>query len=86
MSHSQTLHDFVSATRYEDLPSPVQAMAQRCLIDLAGTAVAGLQTELSAIICDHAGESSPPGPFRRGRGCSSTAAPPACRARRSPAA
>jgi 2-methylcitrate dehydratase PrpD len=53
----QSLHQFIRTTRYEGLPSAVRAMATRCLVDLAGAAAAGLQTELSAIIREHAVES-----------------------------
>lgn len=46
--------DFVTGLRYECLPSSVQAMAKRCLLDLVGVAVAGSQTRLSQIINRHA--------------------------------
>jgi 2-methylcitrate dehydratase PrpD len=48
------IHRFVMDTTYGDLPPPVAAMARRCLLDLAGTAAAGLSTALSRIIRDHA--------------------------------
>ncbi|MEA2779574.1 MAG: hypothetical protein QOK29_1118 [Rhodospirillaceae bacterium] len=48
------IHGFVRVTRYEFLPAAVRSMAERCLLDLAGTAAAGLATPLSRIIRDHA--------------------------------
>lgn len=48
------LHSFLSRTRFDDLPPEVQRMAERCLLDLSGTAAAGLATPLSAIIRNHA--------------------------------
>lgn len=49
------LHRFVTQDNaYETLPAPVRRMAIRCLIDLAGTAAAGLATPLSQIIRNHA--------------------------------
>lgn len=48
------LHGFVRETTYAGLPLPVRRMAERCLIDLAGTGAAGLATPLSRIIRDHA--------------------------------
>ena len=50
----KTFHDFVSATRFEQLPVDVRTMAERCLLDLIGTAAAGTQTDLSRIINTHA--------------------------------
>ncbi|CAN7142764.1 MmgE/PrpD family protein [Mesorhizobium amorphae] len=47
-------HEFVSETVYDSLPTAVKRMAERCLIDLIGTAAAGSQTTLSRIINDHA--------------------------------
>jgi 2-methylcitrate dehydratase PrpD len=48
------LHAFVRDTSYEALPPAVQHMAERCLVDLAGTAAAGLATPMSQIIRNHA--------------------------------
>lgn len=52
---------FVATTPYEKLPAAVQAMAKRCLLDLVGTALAGTQTDLSRIICNHAVRAFGPG-------------------------
>ena len=49
-----SIHGFVRETRYESLPPAVRHMAERCLLDLAGTAAAGLATPLSRIIGNHA--------------------------------
>ena len=48
------LHSFLSRTRYDDLPPEVRRMAERCLLDLSGTAAAGLATPLSTMIRNHA--------------------------------
>jgi 2-methylcitrate dehydratase PrpD len=48
------LYAFVRETSYETLPLAVRRMAERCLIDLAGTAASGLATSLSQIIRNHA--------------------------------
>jgi len=48
------LYAFMRETSYDTLPLAVQRMAQRCLIDLAGTGAAGLETALSQIIRNHA--------------------------------
>jgi 2-methylcitrate dehydratase PrpD len=48
------IHRFVVDTRYDHLPEPVRQMAERCLLDLCGTAAAGLATPLSRIIRSHA--------------------------------
>jgi len=56
------LHAFVTRTTYADLPPAVQAMAGRCLLDLAGTAAAGLLTPVSGIIREHAVRSFGAGP------------------------
>ena len=53
MDH-RNVHGFVTGTRYADLPEAVQAMARRCVLDLTGTAAAGLATDLSHIIRRHA--------------------------------
>jgi 2-methylcitrate dehydratase PrpD len=45
---------FVRETPYDALPTAVRRMAERCLIDLAGNAAAGLATPLSHIIRNHA--------------------------------
>ncbi len=57
-----TLHAFVTGLRYADLPAAVQAQAARCLLDLAGTGAAGLLTDLSRIIRQHAVASFGAGP------------------------
>ena len=44
---------FVHDTHIADIPAPVQAIGQRCLLDLLGVAAAGRTTALSAIIHDH---------------------------------
>lgn len=49
-----SLYAFVMQTTYEALPPAVQRMAERCLLDLAGTGAAGLATPLSQIIRRHA--------------------------------
>ena len=48
------LHDFIVGTTYGDLPLDVRRMAERCLLDLLGTAIAGTETRLSLIIRHHA--------------------------------
>ncbi|TXH38993.1 MAG: MmgE/PrpD family protein [Rhodospirillaceae bacterium] len=48
------LQAFVHDTSYESLPPAVQRMAERCLVDLAGAAAAGLATPMSQIIRRHA--------------------------------
>ncbi len=48
------LFSFGRDTSYAGLPAPVRRMAKRCILDLAGTGIAGLTTELSTIICNHA--------------------------------
>lgn len=48
------IHRFVREIRYEDLPPAVRRTAQRCLLDLAGTAAAGRATPLARIIANHA--------------------------------
>jgi 2-methylcitrate dehydratase PrpD len=48
------LHSFLTQTHYEDLPPEVRRMAERCLMDLSGTAAAGLATPLSHMIRNHA--------------------------------
>ncbi len=44
------LFHFVSDTRFDDIPDPVRNMARRCILDLTGTAAAGLSSDLSRII------------------------------------
>jgi len=44
---------FIHDLRFEDLPAPVVAQAQRCLLDLIGVAAAGSRTRLSCIINNH---------------------------------
>jgi len=46
--------EFVHQLSWDDVPSDVQEMAARCLLDLAGTLVAGSGTELSQIVRDAA--------------------------------
>jgi 2-methylcitrate dehydratase PrpD len=48
------LDDFIFGTTYSDLPPEVRRMAERCLLDLAGTAAAGSTTDLSRVSRDHA--------------------------------
>lgn len=48
------VYAFLRETSYDSLPPAVKRMAERCLIDLAGTGAAGLATPLSRIIRDHA--------------------------------
>ncbi|MBX3570173.1 MAG: MmgE/PrpD family protein [Rhizobiaceae bacterium] len=62
---ARTFHEFVSATRYDELPEAVQRMARRCLLDLIGTAAAGTQTDLSRIINTHAARFFGPGAGER---------------------
>ncbi len=45
---------FVRGLTHADLPEAVRRQARRCVIDLAGTAAAGVATPLSRIIRDHA--------------------------------
>jgi 2-methylcitrate dehydratase PrpD len=48
------LHSFLLDTSYDAAPAPVRRAAERCLLDLAGTAAAGLATPLSGTIRNHA--------------------------------
>ena len=48
------LDTFIHRLTFEDLQEPVVRQAQRCLLDLAGAAAAGLEPKLSRIIRDHA--------------------------------
>ncbi|RUT89927.1 MULTISPECIES: MmgE/PrpD family protein [unclassified Mesorhizobium] len=48
----ERLTAFLSELRFEDLPKPVVAQAERCLIDLLGTAAAGVLTPASQIARD----------------------------------
>jgi 2-methylcitrate dehydratase PrpD len=48
------MSSFLTQTHYEDLPPEVRRMAERCLMDLSGTAAAGLATPLSHMIRNHA--------------------------------
>lgn len=48
--------DFLHNTTYDDLPQEVRNFGRRCLLDLVGILVSGKTTELSKLICDHAGE------------------------------
>lgn len=45
---------FIHDLRFADLPPGVVAEARRCLLDLAGVAAAGISTDLSRIVRDHA--------------------------------
>ena len=45
---------FIHATRWCDIPAPVQHQARRCLLDTLGAALGGRRTELSRIIYDFA--------------------------------
>lgn len=49
-----SLYDYIIRTNWDDLPTPVQHMAKRCLLDLIGVGAAGATTPLSRIIRDHA--------------------------------
>lgn len=51
---SQDLHSFINDLTWGSLPPEVQRMAERCLLDLIGTAAAGRRTDLANIICGHA--------------------------------
>ena len=51
-----SLDRFVHDLSFDALPDPVVRQAKRCLVDLAGTAAAGVGTSLSAIIRAHAVE------------------------------
>lgn len=51
-----SLDSFVHDLSLSDLPTTVRRQAKRCLVDLAGTAAAGVRTSLSAIIRAHAVE------------------------------
>ena len=54
MSSQDAIFSFIHDTQFDDLPSDVVKMAERCCLDLLGVAVAGRQTELSQIITEHA--------------------------------
>lgn len=58
---TSALHAFVRHTTNDSLPPAVRRMAERCLIDLVGTAAAGLSTPLSRIIRKHAVQTFGPG-------------------------
>ena len=47
---------FIRDLRFSDLPHAVVEQAQRCVLDLIGTACGGLNTKLSRIIRDHAAD------------------------------
>jgi 2-methylcitrate dehydratase PrpD len=49
-----TAFSFAHELRYADLPPPVVGQALRCILDLAGVAAAGTETELSRIVRDFA--------------------------------
>jgi 2-methylcitrate dehydratase PrpD len=59
------LHRWISDVGFDDLPPDVRAMAARCVLDLAGTAAAGAETRLSAIVRDHAVQHFAAGPGSR---------------------
>jgi 2-methylcitrate dehydratase PrpD len=46
--------DFIHGLRFEDLPAAVVAQAKRCVLDLLGVALVGLETDLSRIVRNHA--------------------------------
>jgi len=46
--------DFIHELRWQDLPTPVQNQARRCLLDTLGAATGGQQTQLAKIIHDYA--------------------------------
>ena len=50
------LHAFARDLTVADLPPPVLRQALRCLADLAGIAAAGLSTDMSALMRDHAAD------------------------------
>lgn len=54
MPSQNTILSFIHDTKFDDFPSEVVKMAERCCLDLLGVAVAGRQTELSQIITEHA--------------------------------
>ena len=45
---------FIHHLNWQDIPDDTQNMARRCLLDLLGVAASGTQTQLSAIIRQHA--------------------------------
>ena len=49
-----SIHAFVAQTGADDLPPAVRRQAERCVLDLAGAAIAGRATPVSRIIHDHA--------------------------------
>lgn len=49
-----SLYDFITGTRWDDLPADVRRMTKRCLLDLIGVGAAGATTPLSRIIRTHA--------------------------------
>ncbi|HWA50002.1 MAG TPA: MmgE/PrpD family protein [Dongiaceae bacterium] len=51
---ASALYAFVRETPYDSIPPAVRRMAERCLVDLLGTAASGLATSLSQIIRKHA--------------------------------
>jgi 2-methylcitrate dehydratase PrpD len=44
--------DFIHSVSWDRIPSDVQQLMARCLLDLTGTLVAGKRTDLSRIVCD----------------------------------
>ena len=51
---AMSYHDFIHHLQWQDIPTPTQDMACRCLLDLLGVAASGMQTDLSRIIRQHA--------------------------------
>ena len=49
-----SIYQFITQTRWSDLPADVQHMTKRCLLDLIGVGAAGATTPLSRIIRGHA--------------------------------
>lgn len=50
----QSCHEFIHHLQWQDIPTVTQQMARRCLLDLIGVAASGTQTQLAAIIRQHA--------------------------------
>ena len=48
-----TLAEFVLDLTFEDLPEPVVAFSQRCLLDILGVAASGTITDMSTIVRQH---------------------------------
>ncbi len=54
MARPATFHDFVHDTAFDDLSPQAVAQVKRFILDLTGTAMGGVQTDLSRIIRTHA--------------------------------